>query len=92
MKAVKVVKRDDRREDFEINKVRRAIERTAEKADIDKNMAKEIADRVARDVEEHFKDRNEVKSVDIRDRVLRELDSEEKKMKKIADSFRNFKK
>ena len=86
---MKVVKRDERREDFDDSKLRRSIERSAERADIDKDKAREISDRVARDVRDNFKDRDDVKSDDIRKRVLDRLDSEERK---IADSFRNFKK
>lgn len=86
---MRVVKRDERREDFDDKKLRRAIERSAERADINKDRAREVADRVARDVRDNFKDRDDVKSDDIRRRVLDRLDSEERK---IADSFRNFKK
>ena len=86
---MKVVKRDDRREDFDDKKLRRAIEKAAERANIDKDKVKEITDRVAKDVRDNFKDRDDVKSDDIRKRVLDRLDSEERK---IADSFRNFKK
>jgi len=86
---MRVVKRDEKREDFDDKKLRRAIEKAAERADIDKDRAREIADRVAKDVEENFRDRDDVKSADIRERVLKKLDSEERK---IADSFRDFKK
>jgi transcriptional regulator NrdR family protein len=86
---MKIVKRDDRREDFDSNKLRRAIEKAAAEANIDSNRATEIANSAVRDVEEHFKDRNEVKSADIKKRVLEVLDTEGKK---VADAARNFKK
>ncbi len=86
---MKVVKRDEKREDFDDKKLRRAIERAAERAEIDKDKAREIAERVAKNVEENFRDRDDVKTADIRKRVLDRLDSEERK---IADSFRKFKK
>lgn len=86
---MKVVKRDERREDFDESKLRRAIERAAERAKIDKDRAREISERVARDVRDNFRDRDDVRSDDIRKRVLNRLNSEERK---IADSFRNFRK
>jgi len=86
---MKIIKRDDRREDFNSNKLRKAIEKAAEEAKIDKNIATEIADSAIRDVEEHFKDRDEVASADIKKRVIEVLDKEEKQ---IADAVRNFKK
>jgi len=86
---MKVIKKDDKREDFDNNKVRRGIEEAAKRTDIDNDRAKEIADKVAKDVEDNFKDRDEVKSADIRERVLERLNEEEKK---IADSFRDYKK
>jgi len=86
---MRVLKRDEKREDFDDKKLRRGIEEAAERADIDKNRAREISDRVARNVEENFRDRDDVKSADIRERVLERLNEEEKK---VADSFRNFKK
>ena len=86
---MKIKKRDDRQEDFDSNKLRSAIERAAIEANIDKNRATEIANSAIRDVEEHFKDRNEVASADIKKRVLEVLDTEGKK---VADAARNFKK
>jgi len=84
-----VIKRDDRREDFSREKVRRSIENAARKVNIDSSRSRDIADRIARDVDEHFRSRNEVKASDIRDRVLSELNKEEKR---IAKEFRSFKK
>ncbi len=86
---MKVVKRDDRREDFDNNKVRKGIEEAARRAEIDNDRTKEIADKIAKDVEDNFKDKDEVKSADIRERILDKLNEEEKK---IADSFRDYKK
>jgi transcriptional regulator NrdR family protein len=86
---MKIIKRDDKREDFDSNKLRRAIEKAAAEANIERNRATEIADSAVRDVEEHFKNRDEVKSADIKKRVLEVLDNEGKK---VADAARNFKK
>lgn len=86
---MKVVKRDDKREDFDNNKVRKGIEEAARRADIDNDRIREIVDKIAKDIEDNFKDKDEVKSADIRERILEKLNEEEKK---IADSFRDYKK
>jgi len=86
---MKIVKRNDTREDFDSNKLRRAIEKAAADANIASNRATEIANSAVRDVEEHFKNRDEVRSADIKKRVLEVLDNEGKK---VADAARNFKK
>gem|GEM_PF-2398818 len=86
---VKVVKRDDRREDFKRDKIRRGIERAADRVKVDKKRAKEMADRIAKDVEKNFRNRDEVRSEDIRNRVLEALDRDERR---VADSFREFRK
>ncbi len=86
---MKVIKRDDKREDFDSNKVKRGIEEAVKRTEIDNDRAKEVVDKVAKDVEDNFKDKDEVKSADIRERVLEKLNEEEKK---IADSFKDYKK
>ncbi len=85
---MQVVKKDERRESFDRNKLRKGIEIAAERAKIDKARARKIADSVVKDVENNFRKRDDVRSADIRERVLERLDREERK---IADSFRNFK-
>ncbi len=84
---MQVVKRDERRESFDRDKLRKGIERAAERAKIDKARARKIADSVVKDVENNFRKSNDVRSTDIRDRVLDRLNKEERK---VADSFRNF--
>jgi transcriptional regulator NrdR family protein len=80
-----VIKRDGRRENFKKDKIRKGIENASKRVKIDKKRAKEIADRVARNVEDYFRARDEIRSEDIRDRVLNELNREERK---IADEFK----
>lgn len=84
-----VIKRDNRREDFSRDKIRRSVENAARKVKLDSSRSSDIADRIARNVEEHFRDRNEVRASDIRDRVLSELNKEEKR---VAKEFRSFRK
>ena len=80
-----VIKRDGRREDFRRDKIRKGIENASKRVKIDKKKAKEIADRVAKRVEDYFSTKDEIRSEDIRDRVVNELNREERK---IADEFR----
>ena len=84
-----VIKRDNRKEDFSRDKIRRSVENAARKVKIDSSRSRDIADKIARNVEEHFRDRNEVKATDIRDRVVSELDRESKS---LAKEFRSFRK
>lgn len=86
---MKVVKRDEERENFDRNKIRVGIERAAKRAKVDKDRVKKIADKVARDVENSFRDRDEIRSADIREKVLEALNREDRK---IADEFRAFRK
>jgi len=79
------IKRDGRREDFRRDKIRKGIENASKRVKIDKKKAKEIADRVAKRVEDYFSTKDEIRSEDIRDRVVNELNREERK---IADEFR----
>lgn len=84
-----VIKRDGSRENFSRDKVRRGVENAAKRVKIDKKRVGEIAQKVARDVEDSFRDRDEVRSRDIRDRVLKALDKVEKK---VAKEFKSFSK
>jgi|YelNatPaOPRAMG01_1025707.scaffolds.fasta_scaffold180916_2 transcriptional repressor NrdR len=84
-----VIKRDGSREKFDRKKIARGIEKASMRTDVDKKRVKEIAERIAKRVEEYFKTRNEVRSEEIRNRVLSELDREERK---IADEFRAYRK
>jgi transcriptional regulator NrdR family protein len=84
-----VIKRDGAAENFSRDKIRRGIESAAKRVKLDKSKMKDIADKVSRNVESHFRDRDEVKSSDIRSRVLSELEREEKK---VAKEFRAFRK
>jgi transcriptional regulator NrdR family protein len=84
-----VIKKDGSRENFKRDKIVKSIGNAAKRVTIDNKKAKEIAERVARDVEDNFRDRDEVRSRDIRDRVLKALEREEKK---VAKEFRSFSK
>ncbi|MCX6817507.1 MAG: ATP cone domain-containing protein [Candidatus Aenigmarchaeota archaeon] len=83
-----VIKRDNRKEDFSRDKIRRSVENAAKRVKLDSSRSRDIADRIARNVEEHFKSRDEIRASDIRDRVLSELNREEKRISKEFGSFR----
>jgi len=78
-----VIKRDERREDFDKEKLKRGIVRAAERAEVKEDRARELAERIADRIERE--DREEMKAEEIRDILLEELDREEKA---IADAFR----
>ena len=83
-----VIKRDSRREDFSRDKIRRSVENAAKRVKLDSSRSRDIADKIARNVEEHFRSRNEIRAADIRSRVLSELNKEEKRIAKEFVSFR----
>jgi len=84
-----VKKRDGASEDFSREKIRRGIESAARRAKLDQKRAREISDRVARKIEDHFSDSDEVRSSDIRSRIASELIKENKN---LAREFRTFRK
>lgn len=81
----RVIKRDERKEDFDREKLKRGIIRAAERADVKEDRARELADRIAERIEKE--DREEMKAEEIRDKLLEELDREERA---VADAFRAF--
>ena len=85
----KIIKRDDRREDFDREKVKRAILEAAKRTDVADDKANEIAEKIAARVEDETREAAEVRSSEIRDKVLSALDAEEAR---IAEEFRNYKK
>ena len=84
-----VIKKDGNRESFNRGKITKGIERAAKRVDMDSKKAKEVAARVARKVEETFSNRDEVRSRDIRERVIKNL---ERGNKRVAKEFRSFSK
>jgi len=80
-----VIKRDERREDFDREKLKRGIVRAAERAKVEEARANELSERITATIERE--DRDEIRATEIRDTLLSELDREEKT---IADAFRAF--
>lgn len=86
---VRVIKRDERKEDFDREKVRRGILEAAKRTDVAEDRINEVADRVAARIEDETREAAEVRSSEIRDKVLNALDAEEAN---ISNEFRNYKK
>jgi transcriptional regulator NrdR family protein len=84
-----VIKKDGGSEDFNRDKIRRAIESAARRTKLEQKRAREVAEKVAKRVEEHFSREEKVRSTDIRNRVLNELEREEKS---VAREFKVFRK
>ena len=86
---MQVIKKDERKEDFDREKIKSGISRAAQRTDVQEDRVNEVAEKVAAKVEEELKDKEEARSSEISDIVLRELDAEEKG---IADEFRSYEK
>ena len=86
---MQVIKKDERKEDFDREKIKSGISRAAQRTDLEEDRVNEVAEKVTAKVEEELKDKEEVRSSEISDIVLRELDAEEKG---IADEFRSYEK
>ena len=84
---MQVIKRDERRENFDREKIKRGIERAAQRTDIEKDRVNEVAEKAAARVEEKLRNRDEARTSDISKIVLDVLDAEERK---IADEFRRY--
>jgi transcriptional regulator NrdR family protein len=86
---VSVIKRDGKREKFKKGKIKKGILEAAKRADVSKDRANEVAERVAAKIENEARKVAEIRSSEIRDKVLSALEDEEAS---IADEFRNYKK
>jgi len=85
-----VVKRDYGLEEFKKDKIRKSIERAGKKVrKLNKIKVRGIAERVCKRVADCFKDKEEVKTSEIRQMVLRELEKEDKR---LAEEFRIYSK
>ncbi len=86
---MQVIKKDERREDFDREKIKSSVVKAAQRTDLEEGRVNEVAEKIAAKVEEELGDKEEVKSSEIKEIVLRELDAEEKS---IADQFRSYQK
>jgi len=82
-----VIKKDGRREPFDVAKLRRSIETAAREAGIPEERAREVVDRVASIAIEMAEKETEIESGAIRERVLSELDSIEPA---VSQAWRNY--
>jgi len=81
-----VVKRDGKREKFDSGKIKRSIENAAREADIPEDRRKALQRTVAKNIIRSGSNDKEVRSTELRDRILLKLDSEEPR---VARSWRD---
>lgn len=86
---MQVIKKDERREDFDKEKIKSSVVKAGQRTELEEGRVNEVAEKIAAKVEEELGDKEEVRSNEIKEIVLRELDAEEKS---IADQFRSYQK
>lgn len=72
--ANQVVKKDGRKEPFDVEKIKKGISLAGQEAGFDEAKLKEITEQIAQEVVEAFQNKEEVKAIEIRDKILAELD------------------
>lgn len=72
--ANQVIKKDGNKEAFDVEKVKRAIRLSGQQAGLDEVKQNEVAEKIAAKIVEIFKDKEEVAAIEIRDKILGELD------------------
>lgn len=69
-----VIKKDGSKEAFDLEKIKRVIRLAGQDAGLDEAKQNEIAEKVAEEIKEIFKDQEEVRALEIRDKILGRLD------------------
>ena len=69
-----VIKKDGGKEPFDIEKIKKAIRLTSQQAGLDEAKQNEIIAKVTAKVVETLQGQDEVKAIEIRDKILSELD------------------
>jgi len=72
--ANQVIKKDGSKEPFNAEKIKRVIRLAGQQAGLDEIKQNEIAEKIAAKIVEILKDKEEVAAIEIRDKVLGELD------------------
>jgi transcriptional regulator NrdR family protein len=72
--ANQVIKKDGSKEPFDAEKIKRGIRLAGQDAGLDETKQGEIAEKVTGEVMEMLKDKDEVRALEVRDKVLGELD------------------
>jgi len=72
--ANQVIKKDGSKEPFDAEKIKRGIKLASQQAGLDEAKQNEITEKVTAKVVEMFQGQEEVRAIEIRDKVLTELD------------------
>ena len=83
----KIIKKDNKREAFDADKLRKSIESAARESEISEERAKEVTDNVAKTVIEIVEKEKEIETQSIRKMILKELDSAEPA---VSESWRKY--
>lgn len=82
---VNVVKRNGRKQRFSRAKLAKSIEKAARESGMNAARAGDVCDSMSADIAKRIKDRDQIKSTDLRRRVLGRLD---RKAKRVAACWR----
>jgi transcriptional regulator NrdR family protein len=83
----KIIKKDNKKEAFDADKLRKSIEAAARDSEISEERAKEVTDNVAKIVIEMVEKEKEIGTQSIRKMILKELDSAEPA---VSEAWRNY--
>lgn len=72
--ANQVVKKNGSKEPFDAEKIKKVIRSSGQQAGLDEVEQNEISEKIAAKIVEIFQDKEEVTAIEIRDKVLEELD------------------
>lgn len=71
-----VIKKDGSKEPFDVEKVKKGIRMASQQAGFDEARKNEVTEKVTAKVIEAFQNQEEVRALEIRDKILSELDIE----------------
>ncbi|MHA1874649.1 MAG: ATP cone domain-containing protein [Candidatus Heimdallarchaeaceae archaeon] len=86
-----VIKTDGRKEAFDAEKLRRSVEAAVMESDVSEDRRKDVIDRVVRVAREMTENRDEIRTSEIRARILRELDTLEPSISKAWRTYEQTK-
>jgi len=72
--ANQVIKKDGSKEPFDVEKIKKGVRLAGQQAGLDEIKQNELAEKIAAKIVEIFKDKEEVTTIEIRDKILGELD------------------
>jgi transcriptional regulator NrdR family protein len=72
--ANQVIKKDGSKEPFDAEKIKRGVRLAGQQAGLDEIKQNELAEKIAAKIVEILKDKEEVTTIEIRDKILGELD------------------